>query len=177
MDENYYDLLGVSQYATADDIKCAFRNLAKECHPDTNGGDPISTERFHKIRRAYETLSDSELRHNYNKSTREVLAKKKKEGLREKLFPLETARKLEIILAWSTTRPAFKTSFVCSCLNRMAEGHELTPKQIDSIDNILISFEINIDQWQQDELRNSALDCFVKNQEKTYDWDNFNPEE
>lgn len=57
-----YEALGVSQDATEADIKKAYRNLARQHHPD-KGGDP---EQFKKIQEAYETLSDPQKRQNFD---------------------------------------------------------------------------------------------------------------
>lgn len=59
---NYYDVLGVSKTATADEIKRAYRRLASQHHPD-KGGD---TEKFQQIEAAYRTLSDAEKRSEYD---------------------------------------------------------------------------------------------------------------
>jgi molecular chaperone DnaJ len=60
--ENYYDILGVPENASQEEIKAAFRELAKKYHPD-RGGDP---EMFKKILEAYRVLSDPKLRQEYD---------------------------------------------------------------------------------------------------------------
>ena len=59
---NYYDILGVSREATAQDIKTAYRKLAMEHHPD-RGGDE---SHFQKISQAYDTLGDPNKRSRYD---------------------------------------------------------------------------------------------------------------
>ncbi|MEZ2222253.1 DnaJ C-terminal domain-containing protein [Rhizobium sp. RCC_161_2] len=61
-----YKLLGVKRDAGPDEIKAAWRNLAKAVHPDHNIGDPTATERFAEIGRAYETLKDPQKRSRYD---------------------------------------------------------------------------------------------------------------
>jgi curved DNA-binding protein CbpA len=65
-----YKLLGLPGDATQDDIRKAHRKLVQKHHPDANPGDPSSEERFKKIQRAYEVLSDPEKRHEYDKQRR-----------------------------------------------------------------------------------------------------------
>ena len=64
--DDYYDLLGLTKSASADDIKKAFRKMALKYHPDRNPGDKASEDRFKKISEAYEVLSDQDKRRMYD---------------------------------------------------------------------------------------------------------------
>lgn len=63
---NYYQILGISQDATQDEIKKSFRNLALKYHPDKNRNSEESNQKFMKIIEAYEVLSDERTRKNYD---------------------------------------------------------------------------------------------------------------
>ena len=66
MADDLYATLGVARTATGDEIKKAYRRLAREHHPDANPGDPESAARFKEVSRAYEVLSDPDRRQRYD---------------------------------------------------------------------------------------------------------------
>ncbi|MCA9645709.1 MAG: DnaJ domain-containing protein [Polyangiaceae bacterium] len=79
MAKDYYDELGVSRSASADEIKKAFKKLTKELHPDRNQGDADKERRFKAVNRAHQVLSDEKKRALYDEFG--------EEGLREGFDP------------------------------------------------------------------------------------------
>ena len=64
---DYYEILGVKKDTSSSDLKKAYRKLAKELHPDKNNGSKEAEEKFKEVSEAYEVLSNSEKRTNYDR--------------------------------------------------------------------------------------------------------------
>jgi DnaJ-class molecular chaperone len=65
--KNFYEVLGVSESASEDDIKRAYRKLVREFHPDRNPGDKKAEARFKEVQEAFDVLSDKAKRENYDR--------------------------------------------------------------------------------------------------------------
>ena len=67
-DKNYYKILEVEEDASEEEIKLAYRRLAKKYHPDLNKSDPKAKEKFIQLHEAYDTLSDPQKRKIYDQA-------------------------------------------------------------------------------------------------------------
>ncbi len=67
MSKDYYDVLGITKSASADEIKKAYRKLAMKYHPDQNKGNPDAEEKFKEINQAYDVLKDEQRRAAYDR--------------------------------------------------------------------------------------------------------------
>lgn len=67
MARDYYETLGVARDASTEDVKKAFRRIARETHPDANPGDAAAEEKFREAAEAYEVLSDPNRRARYDR--------------------------------------------------------------------------------------------------------------
>jgi DnaJ-class molecular chaperone len=73
-DQSYYDILGVTKNASEDEIKKAYRRLARKYHPDVNPGDKAAEAKFKELSEAYAVLSDKEKREQYDRLGREAFS-------------------------------------------------------------------------------------------------------
>lgn len=75
---DFYKILNVGKSANTNEVKKAYRKMAKELHPDKNKDDPNASEKFSDLSAAYEVLSDTEKRKLYDRCGEECV---KKEGM------------------------------------------------------------------------------------------------
>ncbi len=75
MAQNYYDVLGIKKDASAEDVKKAYRQLAKKYHPDLNEGDESAAKKFQEINEAYQVLSDDSKRQQYDQFGHEAFTR------------------------------------------------------------------------------------------------------
>ncbi|MEQ4720833.1 molecular chaperone DnaJ [Nonomuraea sp. B19D2] len=68
LEKDYYAVLGVPKTATAEEIKKAYRKLARQYHPDSNQGDPSKEAKFKEVSEAYDVLSDTKRRKEYDEA-------------------------------------------------------------------------------------------------------------
>src|SRR6187399_2732656 len=64
--QDYYEVLGLARGASEDEVRKAYRKLARKYHPDLNPGDKVAEERFHSLQEAYDILGDEKKRKMYD---------------------------------------------------------------------------------------------------------------
>ena len=67
MPKDHYETLGVDRKASEKDIRSAYRRLARQYHPDVNSGDKRAEAKFKEVNEAYQVLSDSDSRKQYDR--------------------------------------------------------------------------------------------------------------
>lgn len=78
--KDYYDVLGVRKDASQEEIKRAYKNLAKKLHPDSNSDDPNANDKFQEVQKAYDVLKDPEKRRTYDMAGHEGYQRMEEQG-------------------------------------------------------------------------------------------------
>jgi curved DNA-binding protein CbpA len=95
---NWYEVLGTTSKADDEQIKSAFRNLAKTFHPDLNAGDETAEERFKEVKQAYEVLRDPGARATYD-----TYLAYKRSGARQRLRKAVATMSAAFVLSTATS--------------------------------------------------------------------------
>ncbi|MEO0351583.1 MAG: J domain-containing protein [Cyanobacteria bacterium P01_A01_bin.15] len=126
---DYYEILGIAQSADSQIIKQAYRRLARQCHPDLNPGDKESEERFKSLSEAYEILSDTARKAQYDDYRRYWLKQKSEADYRDledfNCFVDQLLNRQES--ASTTPRPAQKSAPAYQGKRRDAEASLQVP--------------------------------------------------
>ena len=134
--KNYYEILGVSSDVSADELKSAYRKLARKYHPDIAGEDGV--EKFKEITEAYETLSDETKRKrydilmgifNYNKSTSDRTTQKEAQKAYRQAQNQEEIIKETNKNNSSANTSSSSTQDFSNILNEFLDGFKSQPKQ------------------------------------------------
>ncbi|MDD5112166.1 MAG: molecular chaperone DnaJ [Candidatus Altiarchaeota archaeon] len=88
-ERDYYETLGVKRDATADELKSAYRQLARKYHPDVNSGNKAAEEKFKEINEAYSVLGDAKKREQYDQYGRAAFKPEDFSNFREARFNFE----------------------------------------------------------------------------------------
>jgi curved DNA-binding protein CbpA len=104
--QNYYEILGVDNSATPEEIKKAYRKKSLEVHPDKLLGQTIRGDRFKLVNEAYEVLSDEEKRQKYDKLLKQQQSKDNNKKEQKEFFPTKYNIKPQNIIAenWDKAR-------------------------------------------------------------------------
>ena len=81
LSKSYYDVLGVRRDASQEEIKRAYKKLAKQLHPDFNQGDESANDRFQDVQKAYDVLKDPEERETYDAAGHERYERMREAGM------------------------------------------------------------------------------------------------
>lgn len=127
MSKNYYEVLGLNEAATQEEIACAYRKLAKKFHPDLNQGDEFFAKHFLAIKEAYQILSNPETRKSCTPSSNDDTGKSIRKTVDDKIFAYCQANKAfrQTKVQYSTYRPMVPKDkswhyFGYSCLTGIA---------------------------------------------------------
>lgn len=149
---SYYEILDIPPRSSFEEIKKAFRRMAKLYHPDINSSSNAH-QIFLKVHEAYKVLKDEDSRKSYDSTLFEYTSSRWDE---ECLFLME------VILAYSSTNHSFDPDFVISCYNQFYQGKRLSVRQHESLENIISSFHIEIEMWEDDITRQQTIDEHYK---------------
>lgn len=126
-----------------DEVKRRYKILSKRLHPDTGGDETLMKEINEEYDKKCKNFNfDFKPNHDFKRNWKRHSHKDEEDEQ-----PSDYKEKILGILSWAEEHPSFDVEFLDSLLSKIEKGIILSPKQKKAVDNIIIKFKINLQEW------------------------------